>query len=103
METNDYLDSQLLNCDLQKLSCLPKLANRIAHLPSNTNKIVAENNWLHCNGCIDPITDVYSSSAPPTTVPLMEQEHQNTVLYPAAPNFLPNQVPSQSNVIKAPL
>ena len=33
----------------------------------------------------------------------MEQPHQNTVLNPAAPNFLPNQVASQSNVIEAPL
>ena len=33
----------------------------------------------------------------------MEQQHQNTVLNPAAPNFLPNQVPSHSNVIVAPL
>ena len=33
----------------------------------------------------------------------MDQPHQNTVLNPAAPNFLPNQVASQSNVIVAPL
>ena len=34
---------------------------------------------------------------------LMEQPHQNTVLNPAAPNFQPNQVASESNVIAAPL
>ena len=34
---------------------------------------------------------------------LMEHPHQNTVLNPAAHNFLPNQVASQSNVIAAPL
>ena len=33
----------------------------------------------------------------------MEQPHQNTVLNPAAPNFQPNQVASESNVIAAPL
>ena len=32
---------------------------------------------------------------------LMEQPQQNTVLNPAAPNFQPNQVASQSNVIAA--
>ena len=33
----------------------------------------------------------------------MEQPHQNTVLNPAAPNFLPTQVASKSNVIAATL
>ena len=33
----------------------------------------------------------------------MKQPNQNTVLNPAAPNFLPNQVASQSNVVAAPL
>ena len=33
----------------------------------------------------------------------MDQQHQNTALNPAAPNFLPNQVASQSNVFAAPL
>ena len=42
-------------------------------------------------------------SVPPITVQLMEQPNENTVLNPSAPNFLPNQVASQSNVIAAPL
>ena len=41
---NGYLDSQLLNCDLQKIPCLPTVANRTSHLPSKPDKIVAENN-----------------------------------------------------------
>ena len=101
--TNAYLDSQLLNCDLQKLPCLTTTANRTSHLPSKTDKIVAENNCLQSNQCINPITGVHSESVPPITVQLMEQPHQNTVLNPAAPNFLPNQVASQSNVSAAPL
>ena len=101
--TNGYLDSQLLNCDLQKLPCLPTLVNRTSHLPSKTDKIVAENNCLQSNQCIHPLTGVNSLSFPPITVELMKQQHQNTVLNPAAPNFLPNQVASQSNVIAAPL
>ena len=101
--TNGYLDSQLLNCDLQKIPCLPKVVNRTSHLPSKTDKIVAENNWLQSNQCINPITGKHSASVFSITVQQMEQPHQNTVLYPAAPNFLPNQVLSQSNVIAAPL
>ena len=101
--TNGYLDSQLLNCDLQKLPCLPTVANRTSHPPSKTDKIVAENNCLQSNQCINPITWVHSASVPPITVQLMEQPHQNTLLNPAAPNFLPNQVASQSNLIAAPL
>ena len=98
-----YLDSQLLNCDLQKLPCLPTVANRTSHLPSRTDKIVAENNCLQSNHCINPTTGVHSAGFPPITVPLMEQQHQNTVLNTAAPNFLPNQVAPQSNGIAAPL
>ena len=101
--TNGYLDSQVLNCDLQKLPCLPTVANRTSHLPSTTDKIVAENNCLQSNQYINPITGVHSASVPPITVQLMEQQHQNTVLNPAAPNFLPNQVAPQSNGIAAPL
>ena len=101
--TNGYLDSQVLNCDLQKLPCLPTVANRTSHLPSTTDKIVAENNCLQSNQYINPITGVHSASVPPITVQLMEQQHQNTVLNPAAPNFLPNQVAPQSNGITAPL
>ena len=100
---NGYLDSQVLNCDLQKLPCLPTVANRTSHLPSTTDKIVAENNCLQSNQYINPITGVHSASVPPITVQLMEQQHQNTVLNPAAPNFLPNQVAPQSNGITAPL
>ena len=100
---NGYLDSQLLNCDLQKIPCLPTVANRTSRLPSKTYKIVAENNCLQSNQCINPIAGVHSASVPPITVQLMEQLYQNTVLNPAAPNFPPNQVASQSNVIAAPL
>ena len=103
IETDGYLDSQLLNCDLQKLPCLPTVANRTSHLPSKTDKIVAENNCLQSNHCINPITGVHSKSVPQITVQLMEQPHQNTLLNPVAPNFLPNQVASQSNVIAAHL
>ena len=53
--------------------------------------MVADNNCLQSN------------QFPPITVQLMEQEHQNTVLNLAAPNFLPKQVASKSNVIAAPL
>ena len=101
--TNGYLDSQVLNCDLQKLPCLPTVANRTSHLPSTTDKIVAENNCLQSSQYINPITGVHSASVPPITVQLMEQQHQNTVLNPAAPNFLPNQVAPKSNGIAAPL
>ena len=101
--TSGYLDSQLLNCDLQKLPCLPTVANRTSHLPSKTDKIVAENNCLQSNQCINPITGVHSASVPSITVQLMDQQPQKTVLNPAAPIFLPNQVASQSNVIAAPL
>ena len=101
--TSGYLDSQLLNCDLQKLPCLPTVANRTSHLPSRTDIIVAENSCLQSNHCINPITGVHSAGFPPITVPLMEQQHQNTVLNPAAPNFLPNQVAPQSNGIAAPV
>ena len=101
--TSGYLDSQLSNCDLQKLPCLPTVANRTSHLPSRTDKIVAENSCLQSNHCINPITGVHSAGFPPITVPLMEQQHQNTVLNPAAPNFLPNQVAPQSNGIAAPV
>ena len=94
IETNGYLDSQLLHCDPQKIACLPTLANRTSHLPSKTDKIVAENNCLQSNQCISPITGVHSASVPPITKQLMEQQHRNTVLSPAAPNFLPNQVAS---------
>ena len=100
---NGYLDSQLLNCGLQKLPCLPTVANRTSNPPSKTDKIVAENNCLQSNRCIKPITGVHSASFPPITVQLIEQPHQNTLLKPAAPNFLPNQVASQSNVIAAHL
>ena len=82
--TSGYLDSQLLNCDLQKLPCLPTVANRTSHLPSRTGKIVAENSCLQSNHCINPITGVHSAGFPPITVPLMEQQNQNTVLNPAA-------------------
>ena len=101
--TSGYLDSQLLNCDLQKLPCLPTVANRTSHLPSRTDKIVAENSCLQSNHCFNPITGVHSAGFPPITVPLMEQQHQNTVLNPAAPNFLPNQEDPQSNGIAAPV
>ena len=101
--TSGYLDSQLLNCDLQKLPCLPTVANRTSHLPSRTDKIVAENNCRQSKHCINPITGVHSAGFRPITVPLMEKQHQNTVLNPAAPNFLPNQVAPQSNGIAAPL
>ena len=101
--TNRYLDSQLFNCDLQKLHCLPTVANRTSNLASKTDKIVAENNCLQSNQCINPITGVHSASVPPIAVQLIEPPNQNTVLNPAAPNFLPNQVASQSNVIAAPL
>ena len=101
--TNGYLDSQLLNCDLQKLPCLPTVANRTSHLPSKTDKRVLENDCLQSNQCINPITGVQSTSVPPIIMQLMEQPHQNTVLNPAAPNFQPNQVASESNVIAAPL
>ena len=57
---------------------------------------------LKSNQCFNPITEVYYASVRPITVQLLEQQHQNTVLNPAAPNFLPNQVASQSNVISAP-
>ena len=99
--TSGYLDSQLLNCDLQRLPCLPTVANRTSHLPSRTDKIVAKNNCLQSNHCINPITEVHSAGFPPITVPLMEQQHQNTVSNHAAPNFLPNQVAPQSNGIAA--
>ena len=79
------------------------MANRTSHLPSGTDKIVAENNCLQSNHCINPITGVLSTGFRPVTVPLMEQQHQNTILNPAAPNFLPNQVAPQSNGIAAPL
>ena len=36
--TSGYLNSQLLNCDLQKLPCLPTVANRTSHLPSKTDE-----------------------------------------------------------------
>ena len=101
--TNGYPDSQLLNCDWQKLPCLPTVANRTSHLPSKTDKIVLENDCLQSNHCINPITGVHSTSVPPIFMQLMEQPHQNTVLNPAAPNFQPNQVASESNVIAAPL
>ena len=52
--TSGYLDSQLLNCDLQKLPCLPTVANRTSHLPSRIDKIVAENSCLQPNHCINP-------------------------------------------------
>ena len=42
--TSGYLDSLLLNSDLQKLPCLPTVANRTSHLTSKTDKIVDENN-----------------------------------------------------------
>ena len=98
--TNEYLDSQLLNSDMQELLCLRTVANRTSHLPSNTIKIVAENNCLQSNRSINPI---HSATVPSITVPLMEQQHQNTVLNPAAPNFLPKQVASQAQGILAPL
>ena len=101
--TNGNLDSQLLNCDLQKLPCLPTVANRTSHLPSKTDKLVAENNSLQSNQCINPINGVHSTSFPPITMQPMEQPHQNTVLNPAAPNFQPNQLASESNVTAAPL
>ena len=47
--TSGYLDSQLLNSDLQKIPCLPAVARRTSHLTSKTDKIVAENN------CYNPI------------------------------------------------
>ena len=92
--TNGYLDSQLLNSDMQKLLCLPTVANRTSHLPSNTIKIVEENNCLKSNRSINPI---HSASVPSITVPLMEQQPQNTVLNLAALYFLPNQVASQAH------
>ena len=101
--TSAYPDSQLLNCDRQKIPCLPTVANRTSHLPSKTDKMVLENDSLQSNQCINPITWVQSTSNPPITMQLMEQPHQNTVLNPAAPNFQPNQVASESNVIAAPL
>ena len=101
--TNGYPDSQLLNCDWQKLPCLPTVANRTSHLPSKTDNIVLENDCLQSNQCINPITGVHSTSVPPITMKLMEQPHQNTVINPAAPNFQPKQVASESNVIAAPL
>ena len=101
--TNGYPDSQLMNCDWQKLPCLHTVANRTSHLPSKTHKIVLENDCLQSNQCINPITGVHSTSALSITMQLMEQLHQNTVLNPAAPNFQPNQVASESNVIAAPL
>ena len=58
---------------------------------------------LQSNQCFNPITGLHSASVRPITVQLLEQQHQNTVLNPAAPNFLPNQVASQSNVISAPV
>ena len=79
------------------------MANRTSHLPSKTDKIVLENGCLQSNHCINPITGVHSTSVPPISMQLMEQPHQNTVLNPAAPNFQPNQVASESNVIAAPL
>ena len=93
--TNGYPDSQLLNCDWQKLPCLPTVANRTSHLPSKTDKIVLENDCLQSNQCNNPITGVHSTSVPPISMQLMEQPHQNTVLNPAAPNFQPNQVASE--------
>ena len=69
------LDNQLLNCDLQKLPCLPTVASRTSYIPSETDKIVAENNCLQSNQCINPITGVHSASVPPTIMPLMEQQH----------------------------
>ena len=74
--TSRYLDIQLLNCDLQKFPCLPTVANRTSHLPSKTDKIVAENNCLQSNQCINPITGEHSASVPPIAVQLMEQPHQ---------------------------
>ena len=53
--------------------------------------MVAENNCLQSN------------QLPPITVQLMEQEHQNVVLNPAAPNFPPKHVASKSKIIAAPL
>ena len=100
--TNGYLDSQLLNYDLHKLPCLPTVSNRTSHLPSEADNILAENNCLQSNRYFDPNTGVLSASVPLITVPLMEQQHKKTVLNPAASNFLPNQVVSQSNVIKSP-
>ena len=98
-----YLDSQLLNCDLQKLPCLPTVANRTSHLPSYTIKIFAENNCLRSNHCINAITGVHPAIFSSITVPLMEKQHQNTVLDPTGPIFLPNHVASQSNGVAAPL
>ena len=98
-----YLDSQIVNFDLPQLPCSPTVANRTSHLPSKTDKIVAENNCLQSNQCVNPITEVHYARVPPITVQLMQQTHQNTVLNPAAPNFLPNKVASQSYVIAAPL
>ena len=93
----------MLKCDWQKFPCLPTVAYRTSHLPSETDKIVLENNGSQSNQCNNPITGVHSTSVPPITMQLMDQLHQNTVLNPAAPNFQPNQVASQSNVIAAPL
>ena len=101
--TSGYLDSQLLNCDRQKLPCSPTVANRTSHLPSKTDKIVLENDCLQSNQYNTPITGVHSTSVPPISMQLMVQPHQNTVLNPAAPNFQPNHVASESNVIAAPL
>ena len=77
------------------------MANRTSDLPSKTDKLVAENNCLQTNRGINPITEVHFKSFPPITMQLMEEPHQNTVLNPAAPNFQPNQVASESNVIAA--
>ena len=101
--TSGYLDSQLLNCDLQKLPCLTTVANRTSHFPSRTDKIVSKNNCLQPNRCINPKTGEHSAGFPPITVPPIEQQHQYTVLNPAAPNFLPNLVAPQSNGIAAPV
>ena len=101
--TSEYLDSQLLNCDPRKFPCLPKVANRTSHPLNYTNKIVAENNCLQSNHCINPIISVHSAGVLSITEPLKEQQRQNNVLNPAAASFLPNHIASQSNGIAAHL
>ena len=68
--TSGHLDSQLLNCNLKKLPCLPTVAKRTSQLPSKTDKTAAENNCLQSNQCINPITGVHSASVSTITLPL---------------------------------